>query len=166
MFPSSGEGGKTPMQLGPLERANFSHWSRCLPLSLEDGNRSTFQNVVFSSFQNTRRWKKSKNPVILSVIHHRQNPLESTLNVFGVLHLVEFEVLTEVIMKNFVFWDVKPCILVKVSLRLGGYGRLRYRVEKFATHESSMKQAVYSSEMLEDFHSTTRPYIPEDRNLT
>jgi hypothetical protein len=23
------------------------------------------------------RWKKSENPVILSVIHHRQNPLES-----------------------------------------------------------------------------------------
>jgi hypothetical protein len=29
-------------------------------------------------FYNTGRWTKSKNPVILSVMHHRQNPLEST----------------------------------------------------------------------------------------
>jgi hypothetical protein len=39
--------------------------------SLEGGNRSSFQNVVFS------RWTNSKNPVIVSVIHRRQNPLES-----------------------------------------------------------------------------------------
>jgi hypothetical protein len=53
LFPSSGRGGRTPSQLGPLERANLNHW-------------------------NTGRWTKSKNLVILSVIHHRQNPLEST----------------------------------------------------------------------------------------
>jgi hypothetical protein len=46
LFPSSGEGVKTPTQLGRLERANLSHWS---PPSPEDGNRSSFQNV-FSSF--------------------------------------------------------------------------------------------------------------------
>jgi hypothetical protein len=45
--------------------------------SLKDGNRSSFLNIVFSSFQNTVRWTKSKNPVILSVIHDRQNALES-----------------------------------------------------------------------------------------
>jgi hypothetical protein len=27
LFPSSGEGGKTPTQLGPLERANLNHWT-------------------------------------------------------------------------------------------------------------------------------------------
>jgi hypothetical protein len=27
MFPSSGEGGKTATQLGPLERANLNHWA-------------------------------------------------------------------------------------------------------------------------------------------
>jgi hypothetical protein len=32
---------------------------------------------VFSIFQNTGRWKVFKNPVILNVIHQRQNPLES-----------------------------------------------------------------------------------------
>jgi hypothetical protein len=35
------------------------------------------RNVVFSRFLNTRRWTKSETPVALSVIHHRQNPLES-----------------------------------------------------------------------------------------
>jgi hypothetical protein len=44
--------GKTPSLLSPLERANPNHW--------------------------TRWWTKSKNPVILSIIHYLQNPLEST----------------------------------------------------------------------------------------
>jgi hypothetical protein len=44
--------------------------------SPEDGNRSSFRNVVFSSFLEYRWWTKSKNPVFPSVIHHRQNPLE------------------------------------------------------------------------------------------
>jgi hypothetical protein len=49
LFPSSGELGDTP--LGCLERVNFSH--------------QTMNKVL-------------KTPVILSVIHRRQNPLEST----------------------------------------------------------------------------------------
>jgi hypothetical protein len=48
------------------------------PPSPEDGNRFNFRNVVFSILQNTGRWKKSKNPVILCVIHHRRNRLESS----------------------------------------------------------------------------------------
>jgi hypothetical protein len=35
------------------------------PNTPEDGNRSSFRNVVFYSSYNTGRWKKSKNPVIL-----------------------------------------------------------------------------------------------------
>jgi hypothetical protein len=63
-------GGKTPTQLGPLESLEVSSFeatqlSRCLPPSSEDGNRSSFRNVVFSILQNTGRWKKSKNPIIL-----------------------------------------------------------------------------------------------------
>jgi hypothetical protein len=48
MFPSSGEGGRTHTQLGPLERVNLNNWS------------------------------SPENLVILSVIHHRPNLLEST----------------------------------------------------------------------------------------
>jgi hypothetical protein len=40
--------GKTPTQLGRLERANFNH--------SEDRNILIFINAVFSSFYNTRRW--------------------------------------------------------------------------------------------------------------
>jgi hypothetical protein len=43
-------GGKTPTQLGPIERANLHHWVGVSPPSLEDGNRSSFRNVVFSIF--------------------------------------------------------------------------------------------------------------------
>jgi hypothetical protein len=44
-----------PTVLGPLERANFNHWTLTLskgqvsPPSPEDGNRSSFRNVVFSN---------------------------------------------------------------------------------------------------------------------
>jgi hypothetical protein len=55
VFPSSGEGEKIPTQLGPLERANLNHWTG----------------------------KSPKNPVTLSITHHRQNPFESNrLRVF------------------------------------------------------------------------------------
>jgi hypothetical protein len=40
LFPSSGEGGKTPTLLGPLERANL------IP-SPEDRNRSSFRMLCF-----------------------------------------------------------------------------------------------------------------------
>jgi hypothetical protein len=43
MFLSSGEGKWTPTLLGPLEGANLSHWSP------EDGIKSNFRNIVFSS---------------------------------------------------------------------------------------------------------------------
>jgi hypothetical protein len=47
-----------------------------VPPSPEDGNRSSFRNVVFSCLWNSGRWTKSKNLVVMSVTHHRQNPLE------------------------------------------------------------------------------------------
>jgi hypothetical protein len=52
MFPSSREGeGKTPTQLGPLERANLYHWTTPVRFTTAvDGNRSSFRNVLFSSF--------------------------------------------------------------------------------------------------------------------
>jgi hypothetical protein len=57
-----------PTLLGPLERANLNHWtqeSRCLPPSPEDGNRSSFRNVVFLSSNSLEsgRWTKSEKPI-------------------------------------------------------------------------------------------------------
>jgi hypothetical protein len=67
VFPSSGEGKETPTLLDPLERANLSHrlvidvrsflgTQQCF-ISLqspEDGNRSGFRNVMFSSYLELR----------------------------------------------------------------------------------------------------------------
>jgi hypothetical protein len=75
LFPSSGEGRKTPTLLGPLERANLNHWvsaALCkgpyrvdvfLP-SPGDGNRSRFE-MCSSSFY-SGRWTKSGTPEILN----------------------------------------------------------------------------------------------------
>jgi hypothetical protein len=41
---ASGQGTETLNLLGPLEKANVIHWT------IDDGNRSGFRNVVFSSF--------------------------------------------------------------------------------------------------------------------
>jgi ubiquitin len=48
--------------------------------SPDDRSKSSFRNVVLSSFYNTEQWTKSKNQVNLSVIHvhHLQNPLQCT----------------------------------------------------------------------------------------
>jgi hypothetical protein len=45
--------------------------------SSEDGERPSFRNVYISVW-NSGQWTKSINPEILSVIRHRQNPLNST----------------------------------------------------------------------------------------
>jgi hypothetical protein len=60
-------------------RPHVRGWETLAALDpLEDGNEPSFQNVFFYVSQNIRQWKKNKNPVIPSVIHHYQNPLEST----------------------------------------------------------------------------------------
>jgi hypothetical protein len=59
LFLSSGEVRETPTLLGPLERANLSYWGYLFLKNptelgvfpcLDDGNRSSFWNVVFSSY--------------------------------------------------------------------------------------------------------------------
>jgi hypothetical protein len=50
-----------------LPLPKWPNWIGVFPPSPEDGNRSSFRNVVFYSFQNTGHWTKSKNPVILTV---------------------------------------------------------------------------------------------------
>jgi hypothetical protein len=52
-------------------------------------------------------------------------------------HYGGFEVLTAVVIKSTIFWDITPCSQLKVNRRLGGKYRLHLR-------------------------RTTRRYIPED----
>jgi hypothetical protein len=60
-----GEGGKTPTQLGPLERANLIHGPDLVSKTL---------CFVVSKIADDG---ESPNLVILIVIHHHQNPLSS-----------------------------------------------------------------------------------------
>jgi hypothetical protein len=53
------------------------------------------------------------------------------------VYIVGFEVLTAVVMKSFIFWDVTPCSLLKVDRRFGGtfrfhlQGRIREHYVRF-----------------------------------
>jgi hypothetical protein len=53
--------------------------------SPENGNSSSARNVVFSTYLEFRTMNEVKELVILIVIHHRQNPLESTCWVMYVI---------------------------------------------------------------------------------
>jgi hypothetical protein len=46
--------------------------------SPEDGNRSSFRNVVFFCFIEYRTMDKVQKPSSLECLYHRQNPLKST----------------------------------------------------------------------------------------
>jgi hypothetical protein len=82
-------GNKTPTQLGPLETAILNHWtissflgaqlSRCLipPFYLRTGTDPVSEKSCFLVSRIPDDGKVQKNPVILCVIHHRQNPSES-----------------------------------------------------------------------------------------
>jgi hypothetical protein len=60
--------------------SKWPHRAGVFLLSLEDGNSFRFRNVVSSSIYKSGRWTKSRNPVILSVMHHRQKHLDSIHN--------------------------------------------------------------------------------------
>jgi hypothetical protein len=63
-------------QLGPLERANLNERSRLARLRGQKQIQFLKRRVFY--FLEYRATEKSQNPLILCVIHHRQNPLEST----------------------------------------------------------------------------------------
>jgi hypothetical protein len=91
LFPASGRGrGETiPTLSGPFERAKSGDRLTLSkgpnrvgvypPPSPEDGNRSSFRNVVcFVVSRIPDDGQSPKNPVIMNIMHHRRNPLEST----------------------------------------------------------------------------------------
>jgi hypothetical protein len=58
--------------------------------------------------------------------------------------LVGYEVLTAVVIKNYIFWDITPCSLLKVNRCFGGTCRLHLQRRKISQprnqHEASSKQ--------------------------
>jgi hypothetical protein len=75
-----------------------------------------------------------------------------------------------------IFWDITPCIMLKVNRRFVGTYRLhlqgrrisraRYREKHTANRSSTLKmEATCSAETSIDCQRTTRRYIPEDGAL-
>jgi hypothetical protein len=78
--------------------------------------------------------------------------------------LVEFEVLTAVVMKNSIFWDATSCNPLKVKRRLMTATYLT--LVSLLAYSSTLKmEATCSFETSVDFQWTIRCYIPEDTTL-
>jgi hypothetical protein len=92
--------------------------------------------------------------------------------------IVVFEVLTAVVMKSTIFWDIKPCSPLRANRRLGETSP----PSSWSKHKLSKKpaftlisclayfwtlktEAICSSETSVDSQQTTWCYIPEDGTL-
>jgi hypothetical protein len=62
-------------------------------------------------------------------------------------HYVGFEVLTAVVMKSSVFWDITPCSPLKVNRHFGGTYRLHLQNIRISKQEASVKQVANRREM-------------------
>jgi hypothetical protein len=98
--------------------------------------------------------------------------------------IVGFEVLTAVVIKSTIFWDITPCSPLGVNRRFGGTSRLHlqhrrtsrararfcfppaFAMVSCSAYSSTLKmEAIISSETLVDTQRTTRRYITEDGTL-
>jgi hypothetical protein len=82
--------------------------------------------------------------------------------------LVGFEVLTTVLMKSTIFWDIMLCSPLKVNQHFRGTYHLHLqgrRISQARNQHESRWQAGLSSETSVDFRWTTWCYIPEDITL-
>jgi hypothetical protein len=89
---------------------------------------------------------------------------------------VGFEVLTAVLMKSTIFWDITPCSPLKDNRHFEGTCRLYLQralclphaftlVSCLACSSTLKMKATRSSQTSVDFQRTTRRYIPEDSTL-
>jgi hypothetical protein len=81
-----------------------------------------------------------------------------------ILEDVGCEVLTVVVMKSTIFWDITLCNPLKVIAELSLPPAFML-VSCLAYSLTLKMEAIYSSEMSVDFQWTTQHYIPEDSTL-
>jgi hypothetical protein len=91
------------------------------------------------------------------------------------IYIVGFEILTALVMKRSVIWNIMPCSLLKVNwcfkgicwLRLQGQWNSRALLATCLLHTCclayylTLKMVACYSEKLGDFQQTTRHFIPE-----
>jgi hypothetical protein len=70
------------------------------------------------------------------------------------------EILKEVVVKSFIFWDKTSCNPFKANRRFRGIFRLPLQSYSILRMEN-----IFSSEKSFDFQRSTRRYIPENRTL-
>jgi hypothetical protein len=71
------------------------------------------------------------------------------------INIAGFEVLTAVIIKSSIFWDITPYSPLKVNRCFGGICHLYFQGQRISKHEAGSNF----------FQLTTRSYISEDRNV-
>jgi hypothetical protein len=75
---------------------------------------------------------------------------------------VGFEVLTAVIMKSTIFWDITPCSSLSVNRRFGGTYRLHLQGQKIRRarnmhlHQATTTSTIQFISRLSCYHSTPR----------
>jgi hypothetical protein len=82
----------------------------------------------------------------------------SLLNTSEINLIVRFEVLTAVVMKSPIFWDITPCSPLKVNRQLATCFHAGILLGLFDSEDRG-------SVTLVNFQRTTRRYIPEDSTL-
>jgi hypothetical protein len=55
---------------------------------------------------------------------------------------IEFEVLTAVVMTNFIFWDIMPCSRLKVNGRFGETCRLHIQSRRISQARNQLKKVA------------------------
>jgi hypothetical protein len=85
---------------------------------------------------------------------------------------VGFKVLTAVVMKSIIFWNITSCSPVNGNQRFGGTYRLAggkspaFTLVYCSIYSSALKmEAICSSEMSFDIQCTPRRYIPENNTV-
>jgi hypothetical protein len=106
---------------------------------------------------------------------------QTSTDLTNILRNVGFDVLTAVVMKSSIFWDITPCNPLRINRRFGGTCRLHIQgrmwqaelcfppaftlVSCLACSLTLKTEVTCSSKTSVDFKWTTWLYIPEDRTL-
>jgi hypothetical protein len=95
-----------------------------------------------SNLPTRNQWIEDRNHGSPNIQHHVSFPVlarrESQIHAKNTVCL-RFEVLTTMVMKNTIFWDITPCSPLEVNRRFGETYRLHLQGRKISQRETSLK---------------------------